>query len=123
MMPGDYQSILALRIKTKEKERYFAGTLFSKKDPRIVRIDSFAVEIVPEGIMLMIYNNDKPGVIGNLGSFFGKNNINIARMYFGRESAGGMAISVMSIDSPITPGNLEEIKKMPNVLSAKLLNL
>ncbi|MEK6581720.1 MAG: phosphoglycerate dehydrogenase [Nitrospirota bacterium] len=120
---GDYQSILALRIKTKEKERYFAGTLFSKKDPRIVRIDSFAVEIVPEGIMLMIYNNDKPGVIGNLGSFFGKNNINIARMYFGRESAGGMAISVMSIDSPITPGNLEEIKKMPNVLSAKLLNL
>lgn len=120
---GDYQSILALRIKTKDKERYFAGTLFSKKDPRIVRIDNFAVEIVPEGIMLMIYNNDKPGVIGNLGSFFGKNNINIARMYFGRESAGGMAISVMSIDSPITPGNLEEIKKMPNVLSAKLLNL
>ena len=120
---GDYQSILALRIKTKEKERYFAGTLFSKKDPRIVRIDNFAVEIVPEGIMLMIYNNDKPGVIGNLGSFFGKNNINIARMYFGRESAGGMAISVMSIDSPITPGNMEEIKKMPNVLSAKLLNL
>ncbi|KAF0144080.1 MAG: D-3-phosphoglycerate dehydrogenase [Nitrospirae bacterium] len=120
---GDYQSILALRIKTKDKEGYFAGTLFSKKDPRIVRIDNFAVEIVPEGIMLMIYNNDKPGVIGNLGSFFGKNNINIARMYFGRESAGGMAISVMSIDSPITPGNLEEIKKMPNVLSAKLLNL
>lgn len=120
---GDYQSILALRIKTKDKERYFAGTLFSKKDPRIVRIDNFAVEIMPEGIMLMIYNNDKPGVIGNLGSFFGKNNINIARMYFGRESAGGMAISVMSIDSPITPGNLEEIKKMPNVLSAKLLNL
>ncbi|MDP3110487.1 MAG: phosphoglycerate dehydrogenase, partial [Thermodesulfovibrionales bacterium] len=120
---GDYQSILALRIKTKEKERYFAGTLFSKKDPRIVQIDNFAVEIVPEGIMLMIYNNDKPGVIGNLGSFFGKNNINIARMYFGRENAGGMAISVMSIDSPITPGNLEEIKKMPNVLSAKLLNL
>lgn len=120
---GDYQSILALRIRTKDKERYFAGTLFSKKDPRIVRIDNFAVEIMPEGIMLMIYNNDKPGVIGNLGSFFGKNNINIARMYFGRESAGGMAISVMSIDSPITPGNLEEIKKMPNVLSAKLLNL
>jgi D-3-phosphoglycerate dehydrogenase len=120
---GDYQSMLALRIKAKDKERYFAGTLFSKKDPRIVQIDDFAVEIVPEGIMLFIYNVDKPGVIGNLGSFFGKNNINIARMHFGRERAGGTAISVMSIDSPVTSRNLDEIKKMPNILSAKVLNL
>ncbi|MBA3071089.1 MAG: phosphoglycerate dehydrogenase, partial [Nitrospirae bacterium] len=65
---GDYQSMLAIRIKAKDKERYFAGTLFSKKDPRIVQIDNFAVEIMPEGIMLFIYNVDKPGVIGNLGS-------------------------------------------------------
>ncbi|MDP1758419.1 MAG: phosphoglycerate dehydrogenase [Thermodesulfovibrionales bacterium] len=120
---GDYQSMLALRIKAKDKERYFAGTLFSKKDPRIVQIDNFAVEIVPEGIMLFIYNVDKPGVIGNLGSFFGKNNINIARMHFGRESAGGTAISVMSIDSPVTARQLDEIKKMQNILSVKMLNL
>ncbi len=120
---GDYQSTLALRIRAGSKERYFAGTLFSKKDPRIIRIDDFGVEIVPDGIMLLIYNNDKPGVIGNLGSFFGKNNINIARMHFGRENAGGMAISVMSIDSPVTPAQLEEIKKMPNILTVKLLNL
>jgi len=120
---GDYQSMIALRIRTKDKERYFAGTLFSKKDPRIVRIDNFAVEIVPDGIMLLIYNKDKPGVIGNLGSFFGKHNINIARMHFGREAAGGMAISVMSIDTPVTAAHLEEIKKMPNIISAKALNL
>ncbi|MCG2710389.1 MAG: phosphoglycerate dehydrogenase [Thermodesulfovibrionales bacterium] len=120
---GDYQSMLALRIKAKDKERYFAGTLFSKKDPRIVQIDNFAVEIVPEGIMLLIYNVDKPGVIGNLGSFFGKNNINIARMHFGRESVGGTAISVISIDSPVTSRHLDEIRKMPNILSVKVLNL
>ncbi len=120
---GDYQSMLALRIKAKDKERYFAGTLFSKKDPRIVQIDNFAVEIVPEGIMLFIYNVDKPGVIGNLGSFFGKNNINIARMHFGRESVGGTAISVISIDSPVTSRHLDEIRKMPNILSVKVLNL
>jgi len=120
---GDYQSMIALRIKTRDKERYFAGTLFSKKDPRIIQIDNFAVEIVPEGIMLLVYNNDKPGVIGNLGSFFGRNNINIARMHFGRERAGGVAISVMSIDSPVTPAHLEEIKKMPNMLSAKLISI
>lgn len=120
---GDYQSTIALRIKAKDKESYFAGTLFSKKDPRIIRIDNFAVEIIPEGIMLLVYNMDKPGVIGNLGSFFGKKNINIARMHFGRESVGGMAISVMSIDSQVTQEQLEEIKKMPNILSVKLLNI
>ncbi|MCX5717728.1 MAG: phosphoglycerate dehydrogenase [Nitrospirae bacterium] len=120
---GDYQSMLAIRIKAKDKERYFAGTLFSKKDPRIVQIDNFSVEIMPEGIMLFIYNVDKPGVIGNLGSFFGKNNINIARMHFGRESAGGTAISVISIDSPVTSRHLDEIRKMPNILSVKVLNL
>lgn len=120
---GDYQSTIALRIKAKDKESFFAGTLLSKKDPRIIRIDNFAVEIVPEGIMLLIYNMDKPGVIGNLGSFFGKKNINIARMHFGRESAGGKAISVMSIDSPITQAQIEEIKQMPNILSVKLLNI
>jgi len=120
---GDYQSMLALRIKAKDKERYFAGTLFSKKDPRIVQVDNFVVEIVPEGIMLFIYNVDKPGVIGNLGSFFGRNNINIARMHFGRESAGGTAISVMSIDSPVSSRQLDEIKKMPNILFVKVLNL
>lgn len=120
---GDYQSMLALRIATGNKERYFAGTLFSKKDARIVWIDNFQVEVMPEGIMLLVYNNDKPGVIGNLGSFFGRNNINIARMHFGRESAGGMAISVISIDSPVTPEHIEEIKKMPNILAVKMINL
>ncbi len=120
---GDYQSMIVLRIKTKGKERLVAGTLFSKKDPRIVQIDNFKVEIAPEGIMLYLNNIDKPGVIGNLGSFFGKNNINIARMYFGRETAGGKAISVMSIDTPVTTAHLEEIRKMPNILAAKLLNI
>ena len=96
---GDYQSMIALRIKAKDAEIFVAGTLFSKKDPRIILIDNYKVEIVPEGVLLLIYNNDKPGVIGNLGTLMGKNNINIARMHFGRESAGGMAISVLSIDT------------------------
>lgn len=120
---GDYQSMLVIKVKTKDRERIIAGTLLSKKEPRIVLVDNFAVEIVPEGIMLFIYNLDRPGVIGNLGSFFSKNNINIARMHFGRESAGGLAISVMTIDTPITSNQLEDIRKMPNVQSVKLLNV
>ncbi len=120
---GDYNSMIALKIKANGRESYVAGTLFSKKDPRVVLIDEFKVEIVPEGELLLIYNNDKPGVIGNIGMLMGKNNINIARMHFGRESAGGMAISVVSIDSAPTPEVIEEIKRLPNILSLKQISL
>jgi D-3-phosphoglycerate dehydrogenase len=120
---GDYQSMVALRVKAKDKESYFAGTLFSKKDPRIVYIDRFKVEIVPEGELLFMFNNDKPGVIGNIGALLGKNNINIARMHFGRETPGGMAISVVSIDTHASPQIIDKIRKMPNILSVKQISL
>lgn len=120
---GNYQSMIVLRVKSPKKELQVHGTLFSKKDPRIVKVDNFIVEIVPEGSMLFIYNNDKPGVIGNIGMLMGKNNINIARMHFGREKAGGMAISVVNIDSPASDKVLEEIKNLPNILDVKVINL
>ncbi len=120
---GDYQSMIALRVKAKGKESYFAGTLFSKKDPRIVYVDNFKVEIVPEGELLFLYNNDKPGVIGNIGTLLGGNNINIARMHFGRESQGGMAISVVSIDAHASPGIIKQIRELPNILSVRQIHL
>ncbi|HCZ12809.1 MAG TPA: phosphoglycerate dehydrogenase [Nitrospiraceae bacterium] len=122
MDAGDYQSIIVLRVKSPKKELSVSGTLFSKKDPRIVKIDDFTVEIVPEGSMLFMYNNDKPGVIGNIGTLMGKNNINIARMHFGREAAGGRAISVVNIDSPVSDKALNEIKNLPNILGVKVIN-
>lgn len=120
---GDYQSMVLMRLKAKDKESYLAGTLFSKKDPRIVAIDNFKVEIVPDGDLLFIYNNDKPGVIGNIGTLLSKNDINIARMHFGRETAGGRAISVVTIDTPAKPQVIEEIKRLPNILSVKQITL
>lgn len=116
---GDYQSMIALRIRAGDRERYFAGTLYGRKDPRIIAVDNFPVEIIPEGTMLIIYNNDRPGVIGNIGSLLGKYSINIARMHFGRESMGGTAISVVSIDAPADEEQLGELRRLPNILSVK----
>jgi len=120
---GDYNSMITIRIKSPRRELLVSGTLFSKKDPRIVKIDDYTVEIVPEGNMLVMNNNDKPGVIGNIGAIMGNNNINIARMHFGRESAGGKAISVVNIDSSISDELLEEIRHLPNILDVKVINL
>jgi len=86
-------------------------------------IDNFKVEIVPEGELLFMYNNDKPGVIGNIGNLLGKNNINIARMHFGRETPGGTAISVVSIDAHASSQLIGKIKKLPNIISIKQISL
>jgi len=120
---GDYSTLLTLRVGSPEKGLTISGTLFSRKSPRIVQVDRFPVEIVPEGIMLLIYNNDRPGVIGNIGTLLGKNNINIGRMHFGRESQGGLAISVVNIDSEVSDAILDEIKRLPNIISVKLIRL
>ncbi|MBZ0155370.1 MAG: phosphoglycerate dehydrogenase [Alphaproteobacteria bacterium] len=120
---GDYHSMIAITIKSPKQELQVAGTLFSRKDPRVVKINDFSVEIAPEGYMLFMYNNDKPGVIGNIGSTLGRNGINIARMHFGREREGGMAISVVNIDSPVSDTVLDEIRKLPNILEVKVINL
>jgi D-3-phosphoglycerate dehydrogenase len=120
---GDYHSMLIVRVRAGSHEGMVAGVLHGKKDPRIIRIDNFTVEVTPEGEMLVLSNIDKPGVIGNIGTLLGKNNINIARMQFGRERPGGKAISVVSVDTPVSKEILSEIKKLPNVLSVKQIHL
>jgi D-3-phosphoglycerate dehydrogenase len=120
---GDFVSLISVKIKSRKKELAVEGTLFSKRDPRIVRINGFTVEIVPEGHMVFMYNNDKPGVIGNIGTLMGRNGINIARMHFGRESEGGLAISVVNIDSPVNDAIVAEIRELPNILDVKVLHL
>jgi D-3-phosphoglycerate dehydrogenase len=119
---GDYQGTLGLFLQG-EKNARVTGTLFSRKDPRIIQVDDFHVEIVPEGTMLFIYNNDQPGVIGAIGSLLGKTGINIARMHFGRRVPGGAAISVVSVDVPLEAPVLEEIEKLPNIVKVKQVML
>jgi len=120
---GDFHNMLVVKVKANGKENSVYGTLYGKKEPRIIRVDSFPVEIIPEGIMLYIHNKDRPGVIGNIGALLGKNNINIAGMHFGRESAAGMAISVVSVDAEVSAGLLDEIRELPNIISVRLIRL
>jgi D-3-phosphoglycerate dehydrogenase len=120
---GDYHSMLVITVKAGRKSSTVSGTLHGKKDPRIIAIDNFAVEVIPEGDMLFISNNDRPGVIGNIGTVLGRNNINISRMQFGRERAGGRAISVVGTDTPVPKEILSELKGLPNILSIKQISL
>ena len=120
---GEFTSLVVLTVKAGSKKASVSGTLYNRKDPRIVEIDGLSLEVVPEGHMLLMINDDKPGVIGNIGRLLGDNQINISRMQLGREHTGGKAISVVGIDAPVGLELLGKLKKLPHVLSAKLIEL
>lgn len=119
----DFASSITIKVKTKESENLIEGALFGKKEPRIVRIDKFFLDAVPEGYLLVLNNYDKPGVIGNVGTLLGTGNINIARLHLGRQAIGGEAVSVWNIDMPLPAELLSKLLKLPNMISAKVVKL
>jgi D-3-phosphoglycerate dehydrogenase len=119
----DYSSLITVELTTDKTKRQVAGTLFGKKEPRIVRVDDYRMEAVPSGYMLVFSNQDTPGVIGTIGTLLGSNRINIAGMQLGREAPHGMAVAVVNVDSAIPPAILQEIRRLPNLFDARLVEL
>ncbi|GIW47544.1 MAG: D-3-phosphoglycerate dehydrogenase [Deltaproteobacteria bacterium] len=113
----DFTSLISIKVKTNREERLVAGTIFGKEEPRFVRVNGFSLDVIPEGCLIISENYDKPGFIGAMGTVLGKHGINIARMHLGRESIGGRAISFINVDSPVPEEVLEEISKLPNIIS------
>lgn len=119
----DFASLVWVEVETDKAKNSIAGTLFTKVDPRIVKINEFYVDCVPEGNMLVVINKDVPGIIGQIGTIFGKNKINVASVSFGREEKGGRAISVWNVDSDVPKKVLDQIRDAENVEEAKLVKL
>ncbi|HRR40779.1 MAG TPA: NAD(P)-dependent oxidoreductase, partial [Syntrophales bacterium] len=119
----DFTSLISLTVKTRKETSFIAGTIFGRQDPRIVRIGDFSMEVIPEGHMLVLYNYDRPGVIGNIGTTLGNNNINIARFQLSREQVDGQALVVLSTDSVVPEEVLQKLLHLPNVISVKQLEI
>jgi D-3-phosphoglycerate dehydrogenase len=109
--------MISVTVRTAKGEAYAAGTIFGRQDPRIVRINKFTVEVIPEGRMFVMFNYDKPGVIGNIGTTLGQNGVNIARLHLSREQIDGQAMVVLSTDSVVSPAVIEMLRKLPHVIS------
>jgi D-3-phosphoglycerate dehydrogenase len=82
-----------------------------------VRINKFSVEIIPEGRMIVLTNQDKPGVIGNIGTTLGANGVNISRLHLSRELVEGQALVILSTDSEVPAAVVDKLRKLPNVKS------
>jgi D-3-phosphoglycerate dehydrogenase len=107
-----------------EKVVSAGGTFFgSPNNPRIVRLFSQSVEIQPSGILLMLNNADRPGIVGHLGTLLGKHKVNIASMSLSRESAGGQALTVFHLDSVPPKELLDEIRMDPAITNVRVVKL
>ena len=107
-----------------EKVISSGGTFFgSPNNPRIVRLFSLPVEIVPEGIVFLMNNRDKPGIVGHIGTLFGRHNVNIASMSLSRDTAGGQALTVLNLDSVPPAELLREIATDPDISNVQVVKL
>jgi D-3-phosphoglycerate dehydrogenase len=97
------------------------GTIFAGKHQRIVKMGSIYMDVIPEGSMIIIQNRDKPGVIGNVGTLLGKHDINIGRFQLGRRD--DRAFCMVNIDTPAGEDVIEELEKLPNIISVKQVHL
>jgi D-3-phosphoglycerate dehydrogenase len=120
---AEFRSLFTAAIVTDTVTRSAAGTMCGEDDARLVGLDGFSVEVVPEGEILVVFNEDKPGIIGELGKILGDRGINIARLVYGRKEAGGPAITVMNLDAPPDKAVLDAVRKAANVEEAYAVDL
>lgn len=121
--PGDFGTMIQTEVVTEKKTYLAAGTLFGKDSIRLVQLGPYRLDAHLDGTLLVFTHRDVPGLIGFIGTTFGRHNVNIAQMNVGREQPGGEAIGVVNLDSVPPEAALEEVKAHPAILSVSLIKL
>ena len=116
----EYTSTVQLQITSEKEARTVTGSIFGKGDSRIVQLDEYNMEAVLSKNMLVLKNMDVPGVIGNLGTVLGKNNLNIAGLHLGRQGEADKAVAIINIDSPPSKEALGELRNISHILKTIL---
>jgi D-3-phosphoglycerate dehydrogenase / 2-oxoglutarate reductase len=120
--PGDYTDMLELSAAGEGKTVSVGGAFFGAT-PRIVSINSRPVEARPHGVVLVLENTDRPGMVGRIGTLLGKHGVNIATMSLSRNQAGGTALTVLNLDTAPSPQLLDEIRASEDIRSAQVIEL
>ena len=118
---GDYHTLVRVTVTTPAGQKAVAGTLFANAAPRLVDIFGIRVEAELDKNMIYIVNEDAPGFIGRLGTTLGEAGINIGTFNLGRRKAGGEAVALISVDSPVGADVVARIKAIPGVRIVKPL--
>ena len=119
---GDYQTLVRLTVVTNTQSRSVTGTLFGGNRPRVIDVKGVPLEAELRSHMLYVTNEDKPGLIGLLGTVLGDAGLNIATFQLGRADVGGDAIALVEVDQAVPADVLAKVAALPNVMQAKALN-
>ena len=119
----DFSSLITLKVKTLEDENVVSGTVFGKDMHRILSINDFRLEAIPEGHNLLIYNEDIPGTIGKIGTTIGSHGININRMQVGEEKEKGQNVILLTTSTVVDDDTLKELEKLDNIFSVRRIDL
>ena len=117
-----YKSLLTVAIEARGGRKVLAGTVFDGQ-PRIVRMRDLKIEFTPEGYVLVLSYEDRPGVVGAIGSLLGRRNVNIASMHVGRRVRRGKAIVVLILDEDLTAEQLDEVTRTIGADFARLIRV
>jgi D-3-phosphoglycerate dehydrogenase len=119
---GDYTDMLELSAVAEGKTVSVGGAFFGAT-PRIVSVNSRPVEARPHGVILVLENTDRPGIVGRIGTLLGNHGVNIATMSLSRNQAGGTALTVLNLDTAPSEGLLAEIRASGDIHSAQVIEL
>jgi D-3-phosphoglycerate dehydrogenase len=119
----DFASLMQADVETEKKTYTAAGTLFGNQYLRLVRLGGYRLEAYLDGVLFIFSHHDRPGMIGVIGSTFGKHNVNIAAMNLGRQTPGGEAIGVLNLDSYPPAEAVAEAAKHPHISSVSVVKL
>jgi D-3-phosphoglycerate dehydrogenase / 2-oxoglutarate reductase len=118
---GIYHTLVRVTVSTSQGDRSVAGTLFGNGEPRLVEIFGISIEADLDGDMIYIVNTDAPGFIGSIGTVLGRSGLNIGTFHLGRREAGGEAVLLLSVDSPVTEAVLTEARGVAGVRTVRAL--
>jgi len=121
----NFANVLEVTVQTERRRRTCSGTIFGNRYPRVIEIDGFRMELKPEGHVVILVNEDQPGVVGQYGSIFGANKINIADMAFSRKRTdkGMMATVGINLDQAPSDSLMDEIRGIDFVEEAYCFEL
>jgi D-3-phosphoglycerate dehydrogenase len=118
----DFASAISTRV-SGCIDRLIVGAIFHGGQPRIVRIDDFMLEAIPEGATLLLHNHDRPGVVGAVGQVLGEAGVNISRMQLALVRERNEAAMLVNVDTSPDEEVLEKMRSLPHVISAQLVEL
>jgi D-3-phosphoglycerate dehydrogenase/(S)-sulfolactate dehydrogenase len=121
--PHDWASLVTVTVRGAGADARVAGTVYGKREARIVQVNAFRVEAVPEGHVLLCENDDAPGVVGNLGTTLAAAGVNIARISLSRLEDRSRAFAFLNVDSPASPELQDRIRALPHVRAVRAIRL